>query len=99
MSYCKKCGAEIVWIKTPAGKHMPCDAGKVYFSEDKNGKELFVTADGKTVRGSRRLYLASGAKIGYIPHWATCPAAEEFKENKVIREKVDDTTMKKGEEQ
>lgn len=29
MSYCKKCGAEIVWIKTPAGKHMPCDVGIV----------------------------------------------------------------------
>lgn len=31
MSKCKACGAEIIWIKTPGGKNMPCDAQKIYF--------------------------------------------------------------------
>lgn len=26
MSKCKSCGAEIIWIKTPAGKNTPIDA-------------------------------------------------------------------------
>lgn len=27
---CRGCGAPIVWIKTPAGKAMPCDPAPVY---------------------------------------------------------------------
>lgn len=41
MSKCKGCGAEIVWIKTPAGKAMPCDPNKV----------IIVTDEGETVAG------------------------------------------------
>lgn len=41
MSKCKGCGAEIVWIKTPAGKAMPCDPNKV----------TIVTERGATVTG------------------------------------------------
>lgn len=58
MSKCKGCGAEIVWIKTAAGKSMPCNSDKV----------TIVTEDGKTA-------------TGYIPHWATCPAAQKFKKS------------------
>lgn len=28
---CRGCGAPIVWIKTPAGKAMPCDPAPVYY--------------------------------------------------------------------
>ena len=59
MSKCKGCGAEIVWIKTTAGKAMPCDLNKM----------TIVTESGETV-------------TGYIPHWATCPAAKSFKKGK-----------------
>ena len=30
-SVCRGCGAEIVWVKTEAGKSMPCDPGAVPF--------------------------------------------------------------------
>ena len=41
MSKCKGCGAEIVWIKTKAGKNMPCDEKKI----------TIVTDSGETITG------------------------------------------------
>ena len=41
MATCKGCGAEIIWIKTPAGKLMPCDAQKI----------TIITEQGQTVSG------------------------------------------------
>lgn len=41
MAICKGCGAEIVWIKTPNGKNMPCNAEKT----------IIVTPEGQTVTG------------------------------------------------
>jgi hypothetical protein len=38
---CKLCGAPLVWIVTPAGKRMPCDAARV----------TIVTEDGRVVSG------------------------------------------------
>lgn len=28
---CRGCGAAIVWIRTPSGKAMPCDAAPIYY--------------------------------------------------------------------
>ena len=33
MAACKACMAAIVWIKTPAGKSIPCDATPRYYIE------------------------------------------------------------------
>lgn len=35
---CRGCGAPIVWIKTPAGKAMPCDPAPVYYKAAPGGK-------------------------------------------------------------
>jgi hypothetical protein len=31
---CKSCRAMIIWLKTAAGKNMPCDADSVYPADD-----------------------------------------------------------------
>ena len=59
---CKKCKAEIRWIRTPKLKWMPVDP-----------KEITIV----TITGE--------VKKGYIPHWATCPNADEFRNNKTKR--------------
>lgn len=79
MSTCKKCGAPIIWIITPAGKAMPCDPRLTpYWAKDKAPGKV-VTPNGEVVscvfEGERDK--ASG--MGYIAHFATCPAAESFK--------------------
>lgn len=41
MSKCRGCKADIIWVKTKAGKAMPCDPKKV----------TIVTEEGETVQG------------------------------------------------
>ena len=57
MAACKACMAALVWITTPAGKSIPCDATPRYYIEKP----------------------AKATGVGYVPHWATCPYADRFK--------------------
>ena len=49
MSTCGRCGAAIVWVRTPAGKAMPCDARAVYIVQEEGGPEKGVLRDGRVV--------------------------------------------------
>lgn len=74
MAYCKGCGQLIVWTKMKTGKPMPCDPTVIRFFA--GGPECYVTPDGECVSGSPR---PDGDRIGYISHFATCPAAKRFR--------------------
>lgn len=77
MAQCKKCKAEIVWVETPAGKLMPCDPGEVF-------AQTAVTPGGEVFKAE------SGGKVwGLVPHWATCPNADEFRKPKVKADQVE----------
>lgn len=78
MSRCKSCGAEIIWIKTFSGKSMPCDPENIPFYAGE-GKELFVTAGGAVVHGTRAYAESELTHTGYISHFATCPNANEHR--------------------
>lgn len=47
---CKSCGADIVFIKTPSGKSIPCDAKSVVYIKTEEGKDRVVTGKGATLR-------------------------------------------------
>lgn len=85
---CRGCGARIVWIKTPAGKAMPCDPSPVYYKADPEGKDRIVTTRGEVVACT----ITTGADAtdaGYRPHWATCPQAGHFKKERMSRPPAD----------
>ena len=66
-STCKGCGAAIVWIRTPGGKSMPCDATPRYYIE-KPRSSCEYTEDPHKATGT-----------GFAPHWGSCRAAGSFK--------------------
>ena len=73
---CSKCGKQIMWIKTKAGKS--------YYSmmlQDKTG-----TVDAKvwelTPVGTVQDYPEHATGFGYISHFATCEAAQMFRKKK-----------------
>lgn len=78
-SVCRGCGAEIVWVKTTAGKSMPCNPGAVPFWARPGAPGKAITPLGKVVScdfiGERDR--VSG--FGYVSHFSTCPKAKEFK--------------------
>ena len=81
MAKCKACGAEIVWIKTPKGKFIPCNEGMVPYKASKNGGEVVVTDKGQVVFCFLD-FEGQPTGLGRTTHWATCPEAHKFKKEK-----------------
>lgn len=81
---CTGCGQPIVWIVTTKGKKMPCDPQRVhaygYHSREK--KDKIVTASGRVVSCNLQNDGGPILDVGYVPHWATCPAVQSFKKEK-----------------
>ena len=75
MATCKACGEAIKWIRTRAGKAMPVDADSLAQHELKPGVTV-VTETGDVLRGGRHI---ASAAYGYVPHWATCQFADQFR--------------------
>lgn len=79
MSKCKSCGAEIIWIKTPAGKAMPCNPQKISYRTlvpGTKGSLTLVRPDGRIASGE---YDPGSELYGYESHFATCPAAAKHR--------------------
>lgn len=77
MARCKSCGAEIIWIKMASGKAMPCNPQKISYRNtfDRGGLTL-ITTDGKIAIGTPD---PGSDSYGYESHFATCPAAANFR--------------------
>ena len=75
---CRGCGKEIAFIKTTKGKAMPVNPESVKFVPA-GGPNTYVLMDGSVARGRGVEYGDTETKIGYISHFATCTARDEFK--------------------
>lgn len=78
-SICKGCGRLVRWIKTPAGKAMPCDPDPVLYWQAAGGASRIVTANGEVVSARLNGPLDRVTGRGYISHFATCTKAEAFR--------------------
>ena len=85
MATCKKCGAPIIWLKTPKGKWMCADEGLVPYRTDPEGKDLVCNDYGEMIRceilpeDECRAGKRNPSGRARIPHWATCPNADDFR--------------------
>ena len=79
MSKCKKCGKKIFFVTTSSGKPMPCDPEEVLYWEDPRGRNRVVLPNGEVVACRLTGDEQKATGIGYIPHWATCTHADEFR--------------------
>lgn len=79
MATCKKCGARIIWIRSTKGKWLPADEGLVPYKENPIGRDRVITENGEVLNCA--LDPEKGTETGRarIPHWATCPYADEFR--------------------
>ena len=49
---CRECGKPLIFIRTRAGKNMPCEAEPVLYWPDDAGPLLFYQRDGSYERGT-----------------------------------------------
>ncbi len=86
MNKCKGCGAPIHWIRTAGGgKPIPCNPEEVVYWQKTGGKDRIVTPNGEIIACTLEGDPQTATGIGYVPHWATCPASGKFRK----REKQD----------
>lgn len=67
MARCKYCGQEIIWIRTPDGKQMPCDPGLVAYKRREKAKGRIVTKNGEVVAAMFGINIGSADGVGYEP--------------------------------
>ena len=75
VSVCKGCQKNITWIRTKAGKQMPCDSYGPYAP---NSGGIIVTKGGEVIAAEK----IKGSILAYRPHWGNCPAVKDFKKPK-----------------
>ena len=76
---CRGCDAEIVWIKLPSGKSMPCDADPVLYRERKGAPGKIVTQNGEVISCDIDVASDEATGVGYVSHFSTCPQAGKFR--------------------
>ncbi len=79
-SKCSSCGAEILWVKTEAGRSMPLDIAPVA-----NGNVSIGGDDVATYHSKAQLIEAAKDNLLptlYISHFATCPHAQQHRKGK-----------------
>lgn len=72
---CRKCKAPIYFVRTPKGRMMPVDASGFEAQKD-DPTIVMVRLDGRTQKGVLK------GEVGWISHFATCPAGEAFRRRK-----------------
>ena len=80
-SFCKKCGAPIVWLDTPRGRKLPADAALRAYKENPEGKNSVLNDLGEVIKCDLH-FEGTPTGMGRLPHWATCPNADEFRRGK-----------------
>jgi hypothetical protein len=79
---CKGCGADIYWIRTHAGRLMPVNTTrKLILADAKDSDTTIVTDKGEVVTG-KQVENGFYTDYGYESHFATCPAAAEYRRKK-----------------
>ncbi len=72
MPICKKCGAQIRYIKTTAGKNMPVDWSRQEYVMEDHGKERILLDDGRVISCRLPKYGEEATGTGFVPHFASC---------------------------
>ena len=91
ITHCGKCGAPIRYIRMKrSGKWMPVNAEPVEVTPciglDRGG-HVFITLEGETIRARKKkedslFYDGVDSVAAYESHFATCPAADEYRRKK-----------------
>lgn len=76
---CRGCGATIRWIRTTAGKAMPCDRDPVFYKVKIGSSKKVVTPYGDVISCEIVENKKEADGQGYNPHWSTCPNARDFR--------------------
>lgn len=80
--HCRVCGEQVIWVRTRAGKNMPCNTTLVDYKAD-GGRDKIVLPAGDVVSGTIVPAGGNPDGHGYISHFATCPYAAQHRKRQI----------------
>lgn len=82
---CKSCGADILWIKTKAGKQAPVEAEPLWIrkADGNEPRNAYLQLDGTLVSGVPvgDAYEGEATEV-YTSHFANCPAVNYWRKGR-----------------
>lgn len=79
---CKACGAQIIWIRSTAGRAIPCNFYPVYYKQSRYSNTKVVLRNGEVITAEIVRDYANAEGYGYIPHWSTCTNPDKFRKGR-----------------
>lgn len=78
---CRGCGADMIFVKSPAGRSIRCDKDKLRVVADPAGKLRVVRDNGSVIAARRPDPTKDGEAVEWalVSHFSTCPQAAEFR--------------------
>lgn len=76
---CRACGKPIIWMKTAAGKTMPCDPDLRWYWAREDGSQRILTHSGELVRCELTGNRDEATGLGRTPHWGNCTQPDQFR--------------------
>ena len=76
---CRACGKPIIWMRTKAGKSMPCDALLIAYWDAPEGSQRVLTHSGELVRCELTGHKDEMTGVGRTPHWGSCTNPNQFR--------------------
>lgn len=76
---CRSCGKPILWIRTRAGRSMPCDAKSINYRIKPGGGTKLITPAGDVINCEIVKDPTQAQGWGYVPHWSTCGDPDKFR--------------------
>lgn len=82
MAKCKSCGVEIIWIKSPSGKLIPCDPTPIPVRAVKEGEKDALKVVLETGVVASGIYDPDSEIVGHRKfHWLSCVEDEKNDDN------------------
>lgn len=78
-SQCRACGKPLVYMKTKAGKTMPCDAMLRMYWQSDEGSQRVLNHAGELVRCELIGTPEQASGMGRTPHWGNCTSPDQFR--------------------
>lgn len=86
-STCRACGKPIIWMKTKAGRTMPCDARLQLYWQSDEGSQRILTHAGELKRCELHGIPEEASGMGRTPHWGSCANPDRFRKRGTANEK------------
>lgn len=82
MTRCRSCGKPIVFMRTSAGRSMPCEPDLQFYWRNPEGSQTVINHAGELVRCELKGAMDESSGLGRVIHWGICDNPDRFRKRR-----------------